>query len=99
MCTGIKSSAPENPALKSKASIPITWVSKPEIQATVPRNQDQGVCCHRQMPETSTVRLESGLRCLKSRQICTEIRTSVPENPGLKIKASIPITWVSMPEM
>ena len=83
MCTDVsRASVPENPVLKIKASIPITWVSMPGIQATVPRNQDQGVCCHRQMPETSTVWLESGLRCLKSRQMYTENRTSVPENPG-----------------
>ena len=65
----------------------------------MPRNQDQGVYCHRQMPETSTVTLESGQRYLKSRQMYTEIRTIVPENPGLKIKISMPITWVSMAEI
>ena len=61
----------------------------PEIQATVPRHQDQSVCYYRKMPETRTVCLESGPRCLKSRQICTEIIESVPENPGLTMKANM----------
>ena len=72
----------------------------PEKQATLCRNQSHGVCCHRQVPETSTVHMKSGTRSLKSRQMCKDIRASLPENPGLKYKAiTMPITWVSMPEI
>ena len=46
------------------------------------RNQDQGVCYHRQMPETKAVCLESGPRCLKPRQMYTEIMVSVAGNQG-----------------
>ena len=52
----------------------------PEIQTNVPRHQDQGVSYYREIPETMTMCLESRPRCLKSRQIATEIRPSVPEN-------------------
>ena len=55
MCTKIRASVLENPGLKIKASMLIRWVSMPEIQATVPRHRDQGVCYY---------------RCLKQRQ-CT----------------------------
>ena len=85
MCTDIMASVPENPVLKKRVSIPITWVSMPEINSTV--------------PETSTVHMKSGPRFLKSMQMCKEIRASLPENPGLKINAIMPITWVSMPEI
>ena len=71
---------PENHGLKIKAIVPNTWVSMPEIQVIVPRNQDQCVCCHRQMPEGMTVCMESGLRCLKSRQMWTEIMARVLQN-------------------
>ena len=54
----------------------------PEIQDTVPRNQDQSICCYRPMPETRTKSLVSGLKYLKSRQMCTEVMASEPEKIG-----------------
>ena len=71
----------------------------PAVQTDVLKNQNQEICYHRQVPKTRTVCLESGLRCLKSKQMRTEIRASVLENPGLKIKASIPIIWLSIPDI
>ena len=65
----------------------------------MPRNQDQGVCYYRQMPETRTQWLVSGLRCMKSRQICKEIMASVPQNRRLKIEVIMPITWLIMPKI
>ena len=52
--------------------------------------------------------IRANSRCLKSRQMCTKIRAkmleikamckkiraSVPENPGVKIKICMLITWV-----
>ena len=70
----------------------------PEIQADVPRNHDQGVCCQRQVSERRKVCMKSGLRCLKSRQMCTEIMARVLQNRGVTINDSMPIIWVSMPE-
>ena len=75
------------------------WFRINEIQANPPRNQDQGVCYHRQMPETRTMVLESGPRYLKSRLICTAVIAGVPEILGEKIKASMPIKCVRMPEI
>ena len=40
-----------------------------------------------------------GPRFLKSRQICTEVMESVPQNSGLTIKVSMFIIWVNMPEI
>ena len=71
----------------------------PKIQTNVPRNQYQGVCYHRQMTETRTVCLNSGPRYLKIRLICTAVIAGVPEILGEKIKASMPIKWVHMPEI
>ena len=68
--TQIKAYDPENPGLM-KASIPIIWVNMPEIKANVPGHADQRVCYYRQMPETRTIYLESGPRCLNSRKMCT----------------------------
>ena len=51
----------------------------PAIQANVPRNQNNGVCYHKQMPETRKACMESGLRCMKSTQMCTEIRSNMLE--------------------
>ena len=59
-----------------------TWVSIPQAQAILPRNQDHGVCWHRQIPERRTVCLESAPRCLKLRQMYTEIMVSVAERQG-----------------
>ena len=53
-------SVPQNPGLKIKANISIIWVSMPPVQANVHRNQDQGVCSHKRMPETRTVCLKQG---------------------------------------
>ena len=72
-------SVPENPGITTKPNMSIIWVSKPEIQANASRNQDQGVCYRRQMPETRTVCLESGPRSLKSRQISRETRVKMLE--------------------
>ena len=97
--------------VKIKASIPISWVSMPEIRANVPRHQDQNVCYYRQMTEIRTMCLESEIRakcfksrkickeisetCLISRQMCTKIRTSVPEKSCVQIQGRMPITRVS----
>ena len=62
MCTKIRASVPENPVLKFKASIPITWISMPEIQTNVPQHHDQHACYYRQMPEAKIMCLESGSR-------------------------------------
>ena len=79
MFTEISDKVPENNGLKVKASISVTWISMREIQANVPRHQDQGVCYYRHMPETREKCLESGPRCLKSRHRCTEIREKMLE--------------------
>ena len=96
-------SVSQNPGLKVKANMSILiWVScllYMHVQVHVHRHQDQGVCYHRQMPESRTVCLESGKRCLNSRQTCREIRAGVPQNPVLNVKASMPTTRVSMPEI
>ena len=97
MHTEIMVTVPENPGLKIKAHMSMIWVNMPAVQANV--NQNQGVCYHKQLIKTRSVCLEPGLRCLKSRYMRTEIRASVPENPGLKIKAIIPIIWMSIPEI
>ena len=65
---------PQNPGLKIKANMSIIWVSIYPVQANMPRNQDQGVYYYRQMPETRKVCLESGPKCLNSKQMCTEYR-------------------------
>ena len=79
MCIEIMASVPENPELKIKAIMPITWVSMPEIQANVPGNLDQGACYCRQIPET-----KSGLRCLKSRKMRAVIRArQMPETKSV----------------
>ena len=49
--------------VKIQGSMSKKWISMPAIQATVPKNQDQGVCCYKEMPETKTKCLVSGLRC------------------------------------
>ena len=72
-------SVPENPGLTIKGNMSVIWVSIPEIQVNVSRNQDQGAYHHRPIPDTKKVCMESGPRCLKSRQICTEIIVRVPE--------------------
>ena len=64
-------SVPENPGLTIKDNMSMIWVSIPEMQVNVPRNQDQGAYYHRQIPKTRTVCMESGPRCLKSRQMHT----------------------------
>ena len=97
MCTEIRDSVPEIPGLKIKANVPITWVSIPEIQANVPRHEDQDVSYYSEMPEKQTMYMESGPKCLKSMLICTEIRASVPEHFGLKIKENMSVIWVSIP--
>ena len=45
----------ENSGLTAKANMSVTWVSMPNIKATVPKNQDYSVCYHRPMPETRTM--------------------------------------------
>ena len=99
ICTEMMGSVPENPGLTIKDNMSVIWVSIPEMQVNVPRNQDQDAYHHRQIPETKKTCMESAPRCLKSRQISTEMMDSVPENPGLTINDNMSMIWASMPEI